>query len=67
MAKGKDAPLNNDHLDALNKLIKLTTDTGEYLKKCTECGLNVDPEVRKNAEQQEIAVKLKRAFFPTAK
>lgn len=66
MAKSK-GPLNDKHLDILNKLIQACAETERYCQDCEEAGLDVDPERRKNAEQAEIARKIKAKFFPTAK
>lgn len=65
MAKSKNpGPLNDDDLVKLNKLIRACEETKAYCEKCQRCGLNVDPESRKNGEQAELARKIKGEFFP---
>ncbi len=54
-------------LATLNKVLAATAETADYCRKCTECGIDVDKEARTNAEQQELATKLKAKFFPNSK
>ena len=66
MAKSR-GPLTDAHLETINKLLRACAETEEYCKKCEACGLDVDPERTKNAEQMDIAKRLKAMFFPTSK
>lgn len=60
-------PMGPKQLDELNRLIKSCEETAAYCGKCSRAGLDVTPEERKNADQLEVARKLKREFFPDAK
>jgi hypothetical protein len=60
----RNNPLTDEHLTKLNRLIQECTATREYLRKCENCGLNVEPEQHKNNQQLDVATKLKAAFFP---
>ena len=65
MAKVKPSgPLQDGDLVTLNKLIRACEETKSYCEKCQRCGLNVDPEYRKNGEQAELARRIKAEFFP---
>lgn len=66
MAKQR-GPLNEKHLETLNKLLRSCEETEEYCKRCEQAGLDVDPEKSKNAEQRDIARRIKAMFFPTSK
>lgn len=68
MAKAKDnAVLGPEDLVLLNKVIAATAETADYCRKCEDCGIDVAKEAKINAEQQEIASKLKAKFFPKEK
>lgn len=68
MAKSKvNHPLGPEHLKILDKVLQACVETGEYCKQCEECNLDVSPEQKKNAEQMEIAKRIKAKFFPGAK
>lgn len=67
MKQKSSGPLTDKHLATLNKLIAACTETERFCKDCEECGLDVTPERRKNAEQLDIASRIKAKFFPTAK
>lgn len=67
MAKAKKGPLGPEHLEALNRLLDACGETAKMCGACEECHLDVTPEREKNAEQMEIARRLKAKFFPTAK
>lgn len=68
MAKEKNGgPLTDAHYAKLCELERHCLETGEYLKKCAACGINVDPEERRNAEQLETVRKLRANFFPNRK
>lgn len=51
-------------LDTLNKVIQSCAETAEYGQQCKACGLDVEREMRENAEQLKTAEALKRQFFP---
>lgn len=59
-------PMGPEQLDTLNRLLASTAETGRFCDQCEAAGLDVTPEKRKNAEQQEVAQKMKRAFYPDA-
>lgn len=53
-------------LTVLNRVISACSETRELIQKCKNCGIDVDKEERRNAEQLAFAQKLKREFYPTA-
>jgi hypothetical protein len=65
--KKVQSPLKQSHLDALNKVLAATAETEAYCAQCEEAGIDIDRERRMNAEQAEIARKIKSKFFPNAK
>lgn len=67
MARQSTNPLNDKHLKILNDVLQMCKETAEYCDKCAACGLNVDPEKRKNDEQMRLAERLKATFFPKAR
>lgn len=69
MKKGKptDGALTNGHLQTLNSVLSECAKTRELCEACVKCGINIDPEQAKNAEQESIASRLKATFFPNAK
>lgn len=68
MAKIKPkGPLTDEDYARLCEAEKMCTETADYLKRCEECGINVDPETRKNNEQLELARKMRAKFFPDRK
>lgn len=68
MAKQKvNHPLGPEHLKVLDKVLAACAETAEYCRQCEECNLDVGPELKKNAEQMEIARRIKAKFFPNAK
>lgn len=60
-------PLDQRHLNVLNKLIELCDETLAYCRVCHECNLDVSPEQKKTEEQLDMAKRIKARFFPTAK
>lgn len=68
MAKAKvNHPLGPEHLKVLDKVLQACAETEQYCRACEECNLDVTPELKKNAEQMEIAKRIKAKFFPQAK
>lgn len=69
MAKVKSTGgvLTAGHLDILNSVLAECAKTREECERCNKCGINVDPEAAKNAEQESIASRIKAAYFPNAK
>lgn len=59
--------LGPTHLEALNKVIELCTQTHKMCEDCEACMLDVTPEREKNADQLKVAQLLKAKHFPTAK
>lgn len=57
-------PLSREHLDRLNQVIEECSITAEMCAKCKDAGVDVEPEMKLNSEQLDMAIKLKRAFFP---
>lgn len=57
----------DQRLDALNKVLQAVAETRDYLLKCADCHINVDREMRQNAEQEEIARRIKATFYPLEK
>lgn len=53
-------------LKQLNDLIRSCEETARQCVDCTDCGLDMEPETRKNNEQLTIARKLKSKLFPHA-
>jgi hypothetical protein len=58
------SPLGREHLHALTEVIRECTITAEMCQRCKEAGIDVEPEIRVNQEQLDMATKLKAAFFP---
>lgn len=56
--------LPDDHLDKVNHLIKATSETASYLKDCEDCGIDVEHEKMKNAQQAGVAQAIKAKFYP---
>jgi hypothetical protein len=59
--------LTDKHLQLLNSLLESCTATAEYCQGCIDCGIDAKPELRRNAEQLDMAKKLKAKHFPNAK
>lgn len=57
-------PLTHEHLARLNEVIRQCEYTKELCEKCIECGIDVEPELKLNNEQLEVAKKIKSIFFP---
>lgn len=57
-------PFSDEHRQLLEKLIKSTAETREYLIKCKTCGVDVDREIKTNDEQAAIAQSFLDQFFP---
>lgn len=60
-------PLTAEHLKYLNGVIDSCNATAKMCEKCERCMLDVKEEKDKNAEQLQVALALKKEFFPTAK
>lgn len=60
------SPLGKEHLTALNTVIDECTKTHAMCAACGDAGIDVEPEQKLNAEQLEMAKKLKALFFPHA-
>lgn len=62
-----DCPLNDEDCKNLDKVIESGEGTGKLLLACRECGLPVDDAMARNAEQVDVARRLKAKFFPNRK
>lgn len=56
-----------EHLTTLNRVIASCAETAALCQKCASCGIDVDKEALRNAEQLKFAQKLKAEFFPNAR
>lgn len=64
---GQSMPvLSPDHLRQLNQVIEECTRTQDMCARCIDAGVDVSPEASINAEQLDMARKLKAYFFPHA-
>lgn len=61
------SPLTDEHLARLNEVIRQCEYTKQLCERCIECGIDVEPELKLNNEQLEVAQKIKRIFFPNAR
>ncbi len=65
--KGQSGPLTERHLEVLNTLLAACHETLQFCGACKDCHLDVEQEIAKTKEQQEIASRIKARFFPTAR
>lgn len=65
MARNRTA-VPDERLTILNRVLASCAETREMIRKCKNCGINVDKEEMRNNEQEQFATKLKREFYPTA-
>jgi hypothetical protein len=62
-----DGPRSNRGLidpQELDRLILVCQETDKYCAECERAGLDVGPERKKNADQLETCLKIKKVFFP---
>ncbi len=64
MSKQNDCSLTDVHRQCLDAVLQSTARLAEHLRKCKECGLDVDDMVRENDRHREFATKAKQQFFP---
>jgi len=57
-------PLTQDHVDAVNRVLRSATDIQDTINACKECGLDMEDRQGKHDAQQAFASQVKKIFMP---
>lgn len=57
-------PLTQDHVDAINRVLRSATDIKDTIDACEECGLDMTDRRGRHEAQQQIATQIKKIFMP---
>lgn len=59
-------PLTQAHLEKLNQVLKMCPETDLIIQQAVNSGIPAEQAQIENRQQMELAMALKRNFFPTA-
>jgi hypothetical protein len=59
-------PLDPAACNILNAILKSTAETAALIQRCEQCGIPMGDRGEQNQAQQDLAAKIKAAFFPLA-
>lgn len=57
-------PLTQDHVDAINRVLRSVADIQDTINACTECGLDMTQRQEILNAQKDFATKVKQIFMP---
>jgi hypothetical protein len=67
MSPGQSSgPLNNTHLDAMNKVLASIPPALDLAQACQDCGWDVSEHIAQLEAQRQMATNVKAKFFPMA-
>ncbi len=58
-------PLTQDHVDAINRVLRSINDIQDTINACTDCGMNMEQRQELLTAQKEFAEAVKRNFMPS--
>lgn len=57
-------PLTQDHIDAINRVLRSLNDIQDTINACTDCGLDMSQRQELLDAQRDFATKVKAVFAP---